>query len=225
MHLSEEKLEATKKDIKIMISCSSNINQVSPDATSASDDLNLYPTSKLRKQFAARKGPSLFQSQTSQNTHPVDKELSRYEMFSLAPPTVDILDWWKKRESTLPLLSRLVKTVLTIPCSSAKSERVFSCAGNFATPKRNRLALKKIEDLVIIKQNRNKLMSIKSNISDTISKVSRNSFNDITIEAVTSSDTRNSDHDLDHAFICNNDEDFVDDSDLESDEDNNVEIV
>ena len=68
-------------------------------------------------------------------------------------------------------------------------------------------------------------MSIKSNISDTISKVSRNSFNDITIEAVTSSDTRNSDHDLDHAFICNNDEDFVDDSDLESDEDSNVEIV
>ena len=83
-----------------------------------------------------------------------DKEFSKYELYSLAPPSVDILEWYKKHQDTLPLLSRLAMTVLTIPCSSAKSERVFSCAGNFVTPKRNKLGLKKIEDLVIIKQNK-----------------------------------------------------------------------
>ena len=62
----------------------------------------------------------------------------------------------------------LAMTVLTIPCSSAKSERVFSCAGNFVTPKRNKLGLKKIEDLVIIKQNKTNLLSFKSSISESL---------------------------------------------------------
>ena len=58
------------------------------------------------------------------------------EMFSLAKDDTDILKWWKNHQSILPNLAELAKSVLTIPCSSAKSERVFSCAGNIATKKK-----------------------------------------------------------------------------------------
>ena len=76
-----------------------------------------------------------------------------YEKFSLAPDSTNLLTWWQTHEKILPILSNVAKIVLTIPCSSAKSERVFSCAGNFATPKRNRLGLKKLEDLVVFYEN------------------------------------------------------------------------
>ena len=50
---------------------------------------------------------------------------------------------------------------LTIPCSSAKSEGVFSTGGNFVTSKRNLLAPKKVEDLIIIKENKTKVEEFK----------------------------------------------------------------
>ena len=59
----------------------------------------------------------------------------------------------------MPCLARLAKHVLTIPASSAKSERVFSTGGNFVTAKRNRVALKKVEDL--IKKTKLKLKPLK----------------------------------------------------------------
>ena len=72
----------------------------------------------------------------------MDKEIRRYESFSIAPKDVNILMWWKKHENVLPLLSQIAKKVLTIHASSANSERVFSCGGNFVTAKRNSLGSK-----------------------------------------------------------------------------------
>ena len=82
-----------------------------------------------------------------------------------------------------PILAHVAKIVLTIPCSSAKSERTFSCAGLFATAKRNRLSVKKLEDLVILKENSETITSFKSDNPNIKSIIDRNSFDKIRIEA------------------------------------------
>ena len=51
------------------------------------------------------------------------------------------------------ILSTLAKTVLAIPASASKSERVFSRGGLIVTPKRQRLGADILEDLVIITLN------------------------------------------------------------------------
>ena len=42
---------------------------------------------------------------------------------------------------------------MVIPAASSKSERVFSTGGIFVTAKRNRLAPKKVENIIVIKEN------------------------------------------------------------------------
>ena len=74
-------------------------------------------------------------------------------MKNLAMKDVNILHWWRDHEKVLPNLSKVAKKVLTVPASSAKSERVFSTGGNFVTKKRSRLSPKKVEELIVIKEN------------------------------------------------------------------------
>ena len=73
----------------------------------------------------------------------------------------DILTWWRLNQEELPLLSKIARTVLSIPASSAKSERVFSTGGNVVTAKRSRLLPSKAEDLIILKENRSKVEEFK----------------------------------------------------------------
>ena len=51
------------------------------------------------------------------------------------------------------MLASLAKRILCILVSSAKSERVFSTGGNIVTAKRNRIAPKNVESLIVIKKN------------------------------------------------------------------------
>ena len=50
----------------------------------------------------------------------------QYESFTLAKKEDSVLGWWKNHEAVLPILAKVAKKVLTVPASSAKSERVFS---------------------------------------------------------------------------------------------------
>ena len=84
-------------------------------------------------------------------------EIEKYETFSVSGKDVEILLWWKVHEAVLPLLSKLAWRVLAIPSSSAKSERVFSVGGNLVTVKRSRLGASKVEDLIVIKENLEKV--------------------------------------------------------------------
>ena len=42
---------------------------------------------------------------------------------------VDVLAWWKAKESKWPALAKIVKQYFAVPASSAGVERVFSAAG------------------------------------------------------------------------------------------------
>ena len=77
----------------------------------------LSPTSRLKQQL--KKKSRVFESK-------VLKEMSIYEALPDAFKNSDILQWWKKHNTALPLLATLARVILAIPASSAKSEKVFS---------------------------------------------------------------------------------------------------
>ena len=69
----------------------------------------------------------------------------------------DVLAYWKSNEKEVPDLAKLARAVLGIPASSASSERMFSAAGNTITTQRTNLSSTKAEQLVLIKQNFDKV--------------------------------------------------------------------
>ena len=85
----------------------------------------------------------------------IDKELD-YWLRSVPKGTstdIDILDFWKNKESELPLLAKVAKKYYGIPITSASSERLFSAAGNVITSARTLLNTEKAEQLIFIHDN------------------------------------------------------------------------
>lgn len=65
----------------------------------------------------------------------------------------DLLLWWKKHSTQLPRLSQLARHVLSIPASSAPSERNFSTAGLTVDKLRSKINPKNVDDLLFLRSN------------------------------------------------------------------------
>ena len=128
--LTENRLQSTKDEIEAASNKLDNVEEDNAEQEDSDSDNNveLSPTSKLMKQSQAR-----FDFSNRRNLTKIRIEMEKFEVFSMASKDVDILQWWKKHESVLPLLARIGKRVLAIPSSSAKSERVFLTGGNIVT--------------------------------------------------------------------------------------------
>lgn len=72
---------------------------------------------------------------------------------------VDVLAWWKKNGSNMPLLSQIARDILAIPMASSSSERVFSAGGSIVTDKRHNLATESVKKLLLVKVNYDKVKS------------------------------------------------------------------
>ena len=53
---------------------------------------------------------------------------------------LDLINWWKRNEKKFPRLALIAQYYLTIPLSSAQSERAFSSSGNSRNSKRTSLS-------------------------------------------------------------------------------------
>ena len=73
------------------------------------------------------------------------------------PDEKDPLEFWIENREAYPTLSSVAVDILSIPCSSAPVERVFSTAGNATTGKRNRLTDQNLEREVLIRKNKDYL--------------------------------------------------------------------
>ena len=96
---------------------------------------------------------------------------------------------------------------------------MFSCAGNFATPKRNRLGLKKLEDLVVFKYNE-QAKEHKAEHPNLKRVTERNSFDKIRIEATGIPDDVD---EFDTEFLYSNDMDSDTEDEEEDDDDIDIE--
>ena len=67
------------------------------------------------------------------NDAPARAEVDELEQYLADPEQpdieVDVLAWWKAKESKWPALAKMVKQYFAAPASSAGVERVFSAAG------------------------------------------------------------------------------------------------
>ncbi|CAF3864395.1 unnamed protein product, partial [Rotaria sp. Silwood1] len=66
----------------------------------------------------------------------------------------DVLSWWKKHSCLYPQLSRLAAALLSIPSSSASSERIFSEAGRILEARRQQLNPESLDSLVFLRNFR-----------------------------------------------------------------------
>ena len=62
----------------------------------------------------------------------------------------DVLKFWKEKTNQYPKLAKLARYVLCIPCSSAASERIFSCASRVYKERRTRLLPQHIDSVVFL---------------------------------------------------------------------------
>lgn len=80
-------------------------------------------------------------------------EVERYIMIEEADIDICPFKWWASQASNFPILSELAKKYLSIPATSAASERLFSDAGNVMTAKRTNLLPSTFEHLIFCKRN------------------------------------------------------------------------
>ena len=65
---------------------------------------------------------------------------------------VDVLNWWKLQEmGPYPNLAQMARNYLSIPASSAATERSFSVAENLITENRSRLTSVTVRALMCLK--------------------------------------------------------------------------
>lgn len=89
----------------------------------------------------------------AQNSHLelINKELEKYD--AELQIKGDPLQWWKSRESSMPFLAEVAKSVLCVPGSSVPSERVFSKSGQLLNKRRASLKSKNVNMLVFLNKN------------------------------------------------------------------------
>ena len=139
----------------------------------------LSPTSQLRKKLGTRT-----EYRKHKKISPIRKEMERYENFSAAAKTMSVLGWWKMMANALPILSEFARSVLAIPASSAKSERVFSRGSNIVTIKRTRLNPKKVEEILVIGENKKKVAAFMKKTTYDVKKTEKNIFAEIDIKRI-----------------------------------------
>lgn len=84
-------------------------------------------------------------------TESISDEVNRYSYLRMnIDMNFDVLQWWQNHTSEYPRLHKIAQKILSIPASSAASERVFSAAGNIITKKRNRIDPQTVNNLLFL---------------------------------------------------------------------------
>ena len=137
------------------------------------------------------------------------------QIFSIPPKCVDILFWLKQHQNISPLLSIAAQSVLAFPASSAKSERVYSSGANIVTAKRTRMKPNKVEQTIVIRENKSMVDDFKKNTTYNIVETGENDFLHIDIIEILNEAT--DDLDIEAELIDTDDEKSSNDGNYDTD--------
>ncbi len=82
-----------------------------------------------------------------------DAELTKFLQEDAIDASCDPLVWWHDNQRRYPLMAKLAQKYMCICATSTSSERMFSTAGNIATPERSCLKPHKVNMLVFLARN------------------------------------------------------------------------
>ncbi|KAG8683566.1 hypothetical protein FRC11_013369 [Ceratobasidium sp. 423] len=89
------------------------------------------------------------------NLGAVEFELNQYISHGTIPiestGAIDLIEYWRAHEFTYPLLYHITMDVLPVQASSVSSERIFSSSKMTCTAERNRLSVRTMEALQVLK--------------------------------------------------------------------------
>lgn len=150
-YIDASKLEVVKKRAVSEISalCNSTTEEAGPSAVQE----NTPPKKKMTLgAFYKNSAPSTTPHPQSEKTK-LETELATYFLIPDIEPDTDPLEWWKLHQPNFPRLSLLAKKYLSIPATSAPSERVFSVGGGIVTCNRACLKPEVVDRLIFLAKN------------------------------------------------------------------------
>nr|AAC37217.1 transposase [Musca domestica] len=161
LHMQQEKVAQIKEfclskmeDLEL-INRMSSFNELSATQLNQSDS-NSHNSIDLTSHSKDISTTSFFFPQLTQNNSreppvcPSDEfEFYRKEIVILSED-FKVMEWWNLNSKKYPKLSKLALSLLSIPASSAASERTFSLAGNIITEKRNRIGQQTVDSLLFL---------------------------------------------------------------------------
>ncbi|XP_022073035.2 E3 SUMO-protein ligase ZBED1-like [Acanthochromis polyacanthus] len=143
-------LEAVKKRAVSEISalCTSTTEEAGPTDVQE----NTPPKKKMTLgAFFKNSAPSTPHPESEKRK--IETELATYLLIPDIEPDTDPLEWWKQHQPNFPSLSLLAKKYLSIPATSAPSERVFSVGGGIVTCNRACLKPEVVDRLIFLAKN------------------------------------------------------------------------
>lgn len=78
------------------------------------------------------------------------KEIMRYRLEEPASLHTDVLQYWREKETTYPILSAVARQVLAIPATRCPAEREFSSAGDLISQRRAALTSECAERIIAL---------------------------------------------------------------------------
>ena len=115
--------------IKEKIKKTWGVKQTDIDGTSDRVEDTEVPTKRvtdpLEKLLAKRK-KRMVDVENPQTKSGLDLEFEEFEKKPIPSKEVCRMEWWRQNKTSLPLLFKVAQEILSVPCSSSKSERVFS---------------------------------------------------------------------------------------------------
>ncbi|KAL2497871.1 BED zinc finger [Abeliophyllum distichum] len=145
--------------------------------SSSTDDIDLWSYVSTHR---TTQGQQLVDSSSSSSllrSYDTPVELVRYfahDVLSMLDDeerkNFDILKWWRQHQRSYPILSKMVRDLLTSPVSTVASEAAFSTSGRVLSDIRSRLKADILENLLCLKDWNDAELRIQDKVDRIMSK-------------------------------------------------------
>lgn len=156
-YIDPDKVEEVKKrvvaELMALPAPANNSTPQQPGTAVQVRQEDAQPPPKKKMTLAAFFKQNAVSSPNQSEAEKIETELKSYLLTPEVDPDTNPLEWWKRHQPNFPRLSVLAKRYLSIPATSAPSERVFSVGGGIVTCHRACLKPEVVDRLVFLAKN------------------------------------------------------------------------